>query len=59
MKMLCANMSMVAYRPHMVIIYHDMVHSPIETLYFIMLTNSKNGVWAFDEVSIPLYILRV
>ena len=33
-----------------------MFHSPIQTLYFIVLTSSKNGVWTSDEVNMPLYI---
>ena len=55
MKMPCENnMSKATHRSHMAIMYF---HSSIETLYFIILTSSKNGVWS-EEYEVNMHFYR-
>ena len=48
---ICENMSREAYRCHLAIICSIRLLKPYISLFF---TTSKNGVWTFDEVNMPL-----
>ena len=50
MTILCGNMCRAAAPPGS----SNMCHLLLKTIYFIILTSSKNGVWTSDEVTMPI-----